>query len=342
MMGQFIKAGFTEAKRELKQFPVNSPEGLVPVGTQILARHFTPGQFVDVSGTTKGKGFQGVMKKYGFAGQPASHGTSLAHRSLGSTGNRKTPGRVFLGKKMPGRMGNVRRTAKNLLVFKINTRENLLFVRGAVPGSSGSFVEVKDATYSPIKTFFPPFPTYIPKPGVEEPEELTYDSRVSMKEKDEWLLTEDEKNARASKQRTTAAKVFGSLAAKLSAVEREREFLKRAGDAYGEESLAEIFKREKALHPQGKERTVGESGRYINPLLNLKSRKKRAAVAADTISKFGVALHGESDDQLSLDLKELSEDSEVSDDDNKLQPVDRKKKEKKLKERKKEKKGDVR
>jgi len=349
VLGKFIKAGFTEAKRKITQFRVSSPLGFVPVGTQILARHFTPGQFVDISGKTKGKGFQGVMKKYGFAGQPASHGTSLAHRSLGSTGNRKSPGRVFKGKKMPGQMGNVRRTIKNLLVYKINTQDNMIFVHGAVPGSNGSFVEVKDATFSPIKTFIPPFPTYFPKQGVIEPEELVYDNRVPMIEKDEWLMTQAEKNDRATKQRVTAPQMFASLADKLFASQKMSQLKLEANDPSEQETISEIFKRERTQQQETPRLELSENSFRNRAFVKLKSKKQRES---DSLSQFGVALHGESDDQISLNMSELYEDSADDDDgdnddesskkeDKQGNKKDNKKKEK-PKERKKEKKADFR
>ena len=111
----------------------------------ITARHFLPGQRVDVIGTSIGKGFQGGMKRHGFAGQPATHGASKSHRAIGSTGGCQDPGKVFKGKKMPGRMGGKRITQQCLEVYKVDTARNLLFVRGAVPGHKGSAVRVQDA-----------------------------------------------------------------------------------------------------------------------------------------------------------------------------------------------------
>lgn len=109
-----MRAG-TPAKRILKEFHV-SPDNLLPVGFQMSARHFTPGQFVDISGTSAGKGFQGTIKKFGFKMQPATHGNSRSHRMLGSTGQRQDPGRVFKNRKMPGRMGGDKTTVQSLLV----------------------------------------------------------------------------------------------------------------------------------------------------------------------------------------------------------------------------------
>ncbi|KDP28009.1 hypothetical protein JCGZ_19089 [Jatropha curcas] len=146
-------------KRKLKEFPVTE-DALLPVGTSIGVRHFVPGQFVDVTGITRGKGFQGVMKRHGFKGMPASHGASLSHRSLGSTGQRDAPGKVFKGKKMPGRMGAEQRTVKNVWVYKIDPARNLMWVRGQVPGAEGNFVFIKDAVYKKPDVSMLPFPTY--------------------------------------------------------------------------------------------------------------------------------------------------------------------------------------
>lgn len=133
-----------EPKQKIKEFLVH--ESLkIPVGTELRAGHFTPGQYVDVSGTSIGKGFQGVMKRWGFKGGPASHGCSKAHRKPGSIGMSTKPGRVFKGKKMPGRMGNDRKTVQSLLMYRVDNERNLLYVRGPVPGNSGNWVEVRDA-----------------------------------------------------------------------------------------------------------------------------------------------------------------------------------------------------
>jgi large subunit ribosomal protein L3 len=141
------KAG-VKAFRKVVEFRV-SEDCLIPVGTELSAGHFIAGQFIDAQGTTKGKGFQGAMKRYNFAGLEASHGVLKAHRSLGSTGQRELPGRVFKGKKMPGQMGNETLTVQNLKVFGVDAAENLVFVEGAVPGANGTFVMVTDAVKKP-------------------------------------------------------------------------------------------------------------------------------------------------------------------------------------------------
>ncbi|KAJ7980476.1 50S ribosomal protein l3 [Quillaja saponaria] len=160
-VGHFRAQG-VPMKRKLREFPVTE-DALLPVGTSIGVRHFVPGQYVDVAGITRGKGFQGVMKRHGHRGGPASHGASLSHRSVGSTGQRDTPGKVFKGKKMPGRMGGQQRTVKNVWVYKVDPARNLMWVRGQVPGAEGNFVFIKDAVYKKPKTDLLPFPTYFAK-----------------------------------------------------------------------------------------------------------------------------------------------------------------------------------
>ena len=133
-----------EAKRKLAEFRV-SPDNLIEVGAEITADHFVPGQFVDVTGTSKGKGFAGAMKRWNFGGLRATHGVSISHRSHGSTGQRQDPGKVFKGKKMAGHLGDERVTTQNLVVAKIDTDRGLIMIRGAVPGSKGGWVIVRDA-----------------------------------------------------------------------------------------------------------------------------------------------------------------------------------------------------
>lgn len=141
--GHFAKAK-VEPKKKLAEFRV-SKDGLLEVGAEISATHFIPGQFVDVVGTTIGKGFAGAMKRWNFAGLRATHGVSVSHRSHGSTGNRQDPGRTFPGKKMAGHLGVERVTTQNLKVVQADAEQGLLYVQGAVPGHEGSFVLVSDA-----------------------------------------------------------------------------------------------------------------------------------------------------------------------------------------------------
>lgn len=143
LRGHYAKAK-VEPKRKLVEFRVEE-KGLIEVGSEIVASHFVPGQFVDVVGNSVGKGFAGVMKRHNFAGLEASHGVSVSHRSHGSTGQRQDPGRVFKGKKMAGHMGTVRVTTQNLQVISVDEERGLIMVRGAVPGADDGFVLVKDA-----------------------------------------------------------------------------------------------------------------------------------------------------------------------------------------------------
>jgi large subunit ribosomal protein L3 len=143
LRGHFAKAKI-EPKRKLAEFRVPADK-LLEVGAEIGADHFVAGQFVDVAGSTTGKGFQGVMKRWNFAGLEASHGVSVSHRSHGSTGQRQDPGRTFKGKKMAGHMGTARITTQNLKVVATDADKGLIMVRGSVPGQAGSFVFVSDA-----------------------------------------------------------------------------------------------------------------------------------------------------------------------------------------------------
>ncbi len=141
--GHFAKAKVEPAKK-LVEFRVGA-DALLEPGAQLSPSHFSVGQFVDVSGTTKGKGFAGGMKRWNFSGLEASHGVSVSHRSLGSTGNRQDPGKTFKNKKMPGHLGQERITTLNLTVAGIDEARNLVLVHGAVPGSRGEYVYIRDA-----------------------------------------------------------------------------------------------------------------------------------------------------------------------------------------------------
>lgn len=143
MRGHFAKAE-VEPKAKLAEFRV-SPDNLLEVGAEITAEHFVAGQKVDVTGTSIGKGFAGVMKRHNFAGHRASHGNSITHRAHGSTGQRQDPGKVFKGKKMAGHMGQTRVTTQNIEVVSTDSDRGLILVRGAVPGSKGAWIIVRDA-----------------------------------------------------------------------------------------------------------------------------------------------------------------------------------------------------
>src|ERR1700687_3243299 len=141
--GHFAKAK-VEPKARLAEFRV-SGDALLEVGSEITAAHFLPGQHVDVFGISIGKGFAGAMKRHNFRGLRASHGVSVSHRSHGSTGQRQDPGKTFKGKKMAGHLGDVRVTTQNLRVVATDVERGLIMLRGAVPGSAGGYVLIKDA-----------------------------------------------------------------------------------------------------------------------------------------------------------------------------------------------------
>jgi large subunit ribosomal protein L3 len=133
-----------EPKRKIVEFRV-SDDALIPVGAELTADHFVVGQFVDVSGTTIGKGFAGGMKRWNFGGLRATHGVSVSHRSIGSTGGRQDPGKTFKNKKMPGHLGVERVTTQNLRVVQTDAERGLILVEGAVPGAAGGWIHVRDA-----------------------------------------------------------------------------------------------------------------------------------------------------------------------------------------------------
>ena len=148
MRGHFAKAK-VEPKRKIAEFRV-SPENLIGVGEEITADHYFEGQFVDIAGTSIGKGFAGAMKRHNFGGLRASHGVSISHRSHGSTGQCQDPGKVFKGKKMAGHLGAVRVTTQNLQVVRTDSDRGLIMVKGSVPGSKGGWVTIKDAVKKPF------------------------------------------------------------------------------------------------------------------------------------------------------------------------------------------------
>jgi large subunit ribosomal protein L3 len=141
--GHFGKAE-VEPKARVAEFRV-AEDALLDVGAEITADHFVAGQFVDIQGCTQGKGFAGGMKRWGFGGMRATHGVSISHRALGSTGQRQDPGRVFKNKKMAGHMGAKNRTQQNLEIVRTDADRGLIFVKGSVPGHKGGWLLVKDA-----------------------------------------------------------------------------------------------------------------------------------------------------------------------------------------------------
>jgi large subunit ribosomal protein L3 len=146
-----------EPKRKVVEFRVDE-QSLIPVGAEITADHFITGQFVDVTGTSIGKGFAGGMKRWNFGGLRATHGVSISHRSIGSTGGRQDPGRTFKNQKMPGQMGVERVTTLNLKVVQTDVERGLILVEGAVPGAKGGWIMVRDAVKKVL-------PKDAPQPG---------------------------------------------------------------------------------------------------------------------------------------------------------------------------------
>lgn len=145
--GQFAVAK-VEPKRHVAEFRVD-PDNLIEVGATLQADHFTEGQLVDVTGTSIGKGFAGGMKRWNFSGLRASHGVSISHRAIGSTGNSQDPGKVFKNKKMPGHMGARRITTQNVKVVRTDVERGLIMIQGSVPGSKGAWIQIKDAVKKP-------------------------------------------------------------------------------------------------------------------------------------------------------------------------------------------------
>src|SRR5579863_4065625 len=154
--GHFAKA-LVGPKRHVAEFRV-SDENLIDVGAEFTADHFLPGQKVDVAGVTVGKGFAGAIKRWNFGGMRATHGVSVSHRAHGSTGQRQDPGKVFKGKKMAGHMGQDHVTTLNLTIFKVDVERGLILIKGAVPGTEGGFVKIRDAVKATA-------PADLPRPG---------------------------------------------------------------------------------------------------------------------------------------------------------------------------------
>ena len=179
--GHFAKAK-VEPKKKCVEFRV-TPENVVAVGAEFCASHFVAGQFVDVTGTSTGKGFAGVMKRWNFGGLRATHGVSVSHRSHGSTGQRQDPGKVFKGKKMAGHLGAERVTTQNLKVVGVDVEDNLILVQGSVPGTDGGWILIEDAIKKPAPKDAP-FPAALKGSAkadiaVEAPAEIPADAPVA-------------------------------------------------------------------------------------------------------------------------------------------------------------------
>jgi len=190
-------------KRKIAEFRV-APENLIGVGEEITANHYFEGQFVDVSGTSIGKGFQGAMKRHNFGGLRATHGVSISHRSHGSTGQCQDPGKVFKGKKMAGHMGAARITTQNLQVVRTDADRGLIMVKGAVPGSKGGWVTIKDAVKKPT------------------PENVIYPAALKS------AAAEAEKLAQAAADEAAAAEAAEAERLAAEAAEQEAAALKEA------------------------------------------------------------------------------------------------------------------
>ncbi|THD63571.1 50S ribosomal protein L3 [Phenylobacterium sp.] len=156
MRGHFAKAE-VEPKRAVAEFRV-SEDMLIDVGSEFTADHYVPGQKIDITGVTVGKGFAGAMKRWNFGGMRATHGVSVSHRAHGSTGQRQDPGKTFKGKKMAGHLGQETVTTLNLTVWRVDVERGLILVKGAVPGTEGDFVKIRDAVKKAA-------PADIPTPG---------------------------------------------------------------------------------------------------------------------------------------------------------------------------------
>ncbi|MDT3687042.1 MAG: 50S ribosomal protein L3 [Pseudorhodoplanes sp.] len=204
--GRFAVAK-VEPKAKIVEFRV-SDDAVIPVGAEITADHFVVGQYVDVTGTSIGKGFAGGMKRWNFGGLRASHGVSISHRSIGSTGGRQDPGKTFKNKKMPGHMGVDRITTLNLKVVQLDVERGLILVEGAVPGSKGGWITVRDAVKKKL-------PKDAPKPGKfrELSAETTAPAKADAPKGDEAKAETAIDEKRAAEQ-AAAAEVAALAAAK--------------------------------------------------------------------------------------------------------------------------------
>ena len=230
MRGHFAIAK-VEPKRKIAEFRVD-PENIIAVGEEITANHYFEGQFVDVSGTSIGKGFAGAMKRHNFGGLRASHGVSISHRSHGSTGQCQDPGKVFKGKKMAGHMGAARVTTQNLQVVKTDADRGLIMVKGAVPGSKGGWVTIKDAVKKPV-----PENVILPaalKSAAEEAEkaaaEAAAQAEAEAKAAEEARLAEEAAAQEAALQEAEA-EIAAEGETEADAPEAEAEAEKKDGEA---------------------------------------------------------------------------------------------------------------
>ncbi|SIT90020.1 LSU ribosomal protein L3P [Yoonia rosea] len=215
MRGHFAAAK-VEPKRKVAEFRV-APENMINVGETLTANHYFEGQYVDVSGTSIGKGFAGAMKRHNFGGLRATHGVSVSHRSHGSTGQCQDPGKVFKGKKMAGHMGSARVTTQNLQVVKTDADRGVIMVKGAVPGSKGGWVTIKDAVKKPT------------------PENVIYPAGLQSMDEEAKRLSEEAAAAAAAEEAAAAKAAAEAEQAALEAAEAEAANEAPAEDAAPEE-----------------------------------------------------------------------------------------------------------
>ncbi|MBV0891255.1 50S ribosomal protein L3 [Paracoccus sp. Z118] len=210
MRGHFAKANVAP-KRKIAEFRV-AAENMINVGEEITADHYFAGQFVDVAGTSIGKGFAGAMKRHNFGGLRASHGVSVSHRSHGSTGQCQDPGKVFKGKKMAGHMGAVRVTTQNLQVVRTDSDRGLIMVKGSVPGSKGGWVTIKDAVKKPA------------------PENVIYPAGLRSMADEARRVAEEAAAAAAAEEEAARLAAAEAEAAAIAAAEAEAAADNAAGD----------------------------------------------------------------------------------------------------------------
>ncbi len=215
MRGHFAAAK-VEPKRKVAEFRV-APENMINVGETITANHYFEGQYVDVCGTSIGKGFAGAMKRHNFGGLRATHGVSISHRSHGSTGQCQDPGKVFKGKKMAGHMGAAKVTTQNLQVVKTDADRGVIMVKGAVPGSKGGWVTIKDAVKKPT------------------PENVIYPAGLKSMAEEAERLAEEAAAAAAAEEEAAAKAAAEAEQAALEAAEADATTEASADDAAPEE-----------------------------------------------------------------------------------------------------------
>jgi len=171
--GHYVSAGVSPKKKQIGFMPTK--DALLRPGTELDAKHFVAGQYLRIQGISKDKGFQGVMRKWGMKGQPASHGQTKTHRKMGATGGGQDPGRIWPGKKMAGRMGKNKTTFYALKLYRVNTKYNVLWIHGSLPGNNGDCLIIRDSKNTSDKV--PPFPMYFPERDEPLPEDI-YDESV--------------------------------------------------------------------------------------------------------------------------------------------------------------------